>query len=538
MKLFESSWKEGYEFFERYYDENLNMSMKKRIDLPFEWYEEDPRGLYTYILDDTVRLSKKQGNAKQGREQYGFLDPMYRNIRDNYWNQDKFNTKPRILYLDIETRSGTVSTGFPVPEKSLEPISMFQIYDSNTKNMIILGLKDWKHQDDYKYDFPVKYIKCNDEIHLIDTYLNIFQKLDPLIIYAWNGDGFDYPYMYNRIKKLGMDVQRLSNYGKVTMEEGEFQGKITFKFKALGHFYMDLQKVYKKFTFAPRAGYSLDYIAEIELDKKKVNHSEYVAFDDFYTGKYVIPDEPTEEQLNSKIYKAALAGDWDEVKELAHSEFVNYGCIDTYLIKEIDEGSNFTTLMMMISEKMGVQIGDTLGTIKPWSQYILNKSMTNQRVMPKKQDFDQPDVVGGHVMAPNAGKHHWIMSEDVTSMYPLLGMVGFNMSPETYVPIHKLPPKLRDIVLQYFNDQDETKRLGMDREVWDTTSELLKEHKLSLAINGAVFSQEKVGLVPEMVLDIFDSRKIAKKTQFKYEGAKVLIQEILKDRNEGVHSDE
>jgi DNA polymerase elongation subunit (family B) len=532
MKLFEATWKEGYEFFERYYDESLNTSMKKRIDLPNEWYEEDPRGLYTYILDDTVKLSKKQGNAKNGRDQYGFLDPMYRNIRDNYWNQEKFNTKPRILYLDIETRSGTVSKGFPVPEKSLEPISMFQIYDSTSKNMIIIGLKDWKHQDNYKYDFPVKYIKCNDEIHLIETYLNVFQKLDPLIIYAWNGDGFDYPYMYNRIKKLGMDVQRLSNYGKVTMEEGEFQGKITFKFKAQGHFYIDLMKVYKKFTFAPRAGYSLDYIAEVELGKRKVNHSEYVAFDDFYTGKYVIPEEPNEEQLNSKIYKAALASDWDEVKELAHSEFVNYGCIDTYLIKEIDENSNFTNLMMMISEKMGVQLGDTLGTIRPWSQYILNKSMLDKRIMPKRQDFDQPDVVGGHVMVPNSGKHHWVLAEDVTSMYPLLGMVGFNMSPETYIPKHKLPPELRDIVLQYFNDQNETNRLEMKSEVWEKTSELLNKHKLSLAINGAVFSQEKVGLIPEMVLDIFHSRKTAKKTQFKYEARKILLQDILKERKE------
>ena len=107
MKLFESTWRDGYQFFERYYDTNLNRSVKKEIKLPHEWYEPQSKGLYSYILDDSIKLEKKQGNAKDGREQYGFLDPMYRNIKDNYWNKDAYNLKPRVLYLDIETRVST-----------------------------------------------------------------------------------------------------------------------------------------------------------------------------------------------------------------------------------------------------------------------------------------------------------------------------------------------------------------------------------------------------------------------------------------------
>jgi DNA polymerase elongation subunit (family B) len=503
MNLFESTWREGYAFYERYYDQNLGRSMKRQINLPYEWYEPSSRGLYTYILDDSIKLDKKQGNAKQGRDHYGFLDPMYRNIRDNYWNQDKYQNNPRIWYLDIETRVGTCSEGFPVPEKAAEPISMFQFYDNKEEVMILLGVRDWDKKDEYtsKFDFPIKYINCENEVKLIETFLSIFEKLDPLIIYAWNGLGFDFPYIHNRMKNLGMDTSRLSNYGGVKYSEGEFQGKVDFKFNSDGHFFIDLMDVYKKFTFHPMPSYSLDSVAEHELGEKKVDHSQYGSFDSFYTD--------------------------------GHDEFCYYGAKDTYLIKRIDEKQNFTVLMSMIAEKMGVQLGDSMGTVKPWSQYILNKSIQNMQVMPMRQEFPDPHVVGGYVRDPNKGKHKWVVSADVNSMYPLLGMVGFNMSPETYIPKYKLPDQLRDIVLQYFNDQDESKRLELPKEVWEATTKSLQDNNLALGINGAVFSKDKLGLVPELVQEIYDGRKKAKKIMFDYTKRAILIKEILKERANG-----
>jgi len=424
------------------------------------------------------------------------------------------------------------NTGFPVPEKAAEPISLFQIFDNKAKVLFVLGLRDWIHERDYHFDYSVKYVKCQNEIELIQTFLTIFKKLDPLIIYAWNGMGFDFPYIYTRLNKLGMDANQLSNYGDVRLTMSEFQGKTEYRFNSEGHFYIDLEDVYKKYVFSPRPNYKLDTIAEIELGERKVQHSEYVAFDDFYTGKYNIPENPTDEQKNSKIYQAAIAGNWTEVRELSHSEFVYYGITDTYLIRRIDEKLNFTAIMTMIAEKMGVQIGDAMGTVKPWSQYIANKSMLNNQVMPPKRDNPQPSIVGGYVRDPQKGKHKWVLSADVNSMYPLLGMVGFNMSPETFIPKYKLPPELRDIVMSYFNDQEESNRLTLEQNVWNETTRLLKEHNMALAINGAVFSRDKLGMIPEMVQDIYDSRKQAKKTSKAYEKRKVLIKHILKERHE------
>lgn len=425
------------------------------------------------------------------------------------------------------------NTGFPIPEKALEPICLIQIYDNKSETMIIFGLKEWIYKDEYKFDFEVKYIQCRDEIDLLEKFLQVFNKLDPLIIYAWNGtgeNGFDFPYLYNRLKNNNMDVNRLSNYGNVNLQFREFQGKSIFTFRSDGHFYIDMMDVYKKFVFKPKPNYQLNTIAELDLKENKVQTSEYITFDDFYTGNYTIPEDPTPQQKECPIYQAAINGKWDEVKERSHSKFIYYGAKDTYLIKRIDNQQNFTGMMCMIAEKMGVQIGDSLGTVKPWSQFLLCTAHLNNQIMPKQQDHPDPNVVGGHVRETIPGIHRWVLSADVNSMYPLLGMVGFNMSPETFIPKYNLPDDLKDIILKYFNDQEEANRFKISKEIWDLTTQKLKEYNLSLAINGAVFKRDKIGIIPELVQEIYNSRKAWKKQMFKYKARKILIQEILKSK--------
>lgn len=151
--------------------------------------------------------------------------------------------------------------------------------------------------------------------------------------------------------------------------------------------------------------------------------------------------------------------------------------------------------------------------------------------MPMCKEFNPPNVVGGYVREPNVGKHKWTLSADVNSMYPLLGMVGFNMSPETYLAKNELSTELRDIVLTMFNDQNEADRFKIKDEQWDYIKSILKRDNVSLGINGAAFKKDKLGIIPETVQQIYNDRKKAKKTMFLYERQKLLIKEIIKTKN-------
>jgi DNA polymerase elongation subunit (family B) len=538
MYLFETAFQKDFDFFERVYDTDLKRSIVRKIDSPYEWFEESSNGDYKSITDNSKKFVRKQGSSKQSRGQAGVFDPIQRTIRDNYWKK-AYNKDPRIFYADIETRVGQHGfTGFPKPELANQEISLIQIFDNVSKTMFVFGERPWKFENQYKFDFNVKYILCSNENNIIDGFLALFKQLDPLIVYAWNGNGFDFPYIFNRMKNLGMDTNRLSNHGKVSLKEVSSGYKKAWKIESTGHHFIDLLEVYKKFSFGEKASYALDNIAFVELGKKKVQHTEFERFDDFYTGKYIHPVNPTPEQLQSNIYKASAA--WIEtkdekylnlVKELSHSEFVYYGAVDAYLIKEIDKKINFTSLMVILAEDSGILLSDTLGTVKPWSQFIANTGYKNKEIIESNErSSEEIQIKGGRVTDPTIGLHEWIVSVDVNSMYPNTGMRAFNMSPEKYIPVYALPPKLKEYVIRYFNDEDEDRRIQIPRDILDKVSAELREHNLCLGINGAVFKADSTGMVPNLIKEIYAKRKKAKQTQFEYEKKKIMIKALLKEK--------
>jgi hypothetical protein len=106
--LFETAYKKDWDFYERVFNTETKTSHSRKITTPQEWFEEHSQGTYSSVLDADIKLTRKQGQSKTAREQWGFIDPVYRNIRDNYWTETpeqlKYNSKPRIMSLDIETR--------------------------------------------------------------------------------------------------------------------------------------------------------------------------------------------------------------------------------------------------------------------------------------------------------------------------------------------------------------------------------------------------------------------------------------------------
>lgn len=531
---FESAWCDNFKYFARIYNPDTQQSIKVDVDNAYEAFVPDSKGIWSCFTDNNIKLRKIHGRAKDmhGDSVYGAISPAYRYIRDNFWEHHEYNLYPNIWYLDIETRALTRPDPINVPNE----IVLIQFYDVKTNTEYVLGRRPWEQEHDYPISVNVKYIYIPDEVQLLNAFLKIFHALDPLIIYAWNGEGFDFPYLFNRISKLGLDPTRLSNYGSVHLDKVENARMNKYTLTSNGHYFMDLMDVYKKFTFSPRASYSLENIASVELGEHKIDHSEYLDFDSAYTGlNYEISQTSFSERIREeirqiRIKEGANAINNPEYIKKVNFMFVYYGIQDVVLLKNIDKKLGFTNICLGIAQMMGVQLSDSLGTVKPWSQYITNMAYLDMKVLPPRKDNQAPNIIGGFVREPVKGKHEWLCNLDYNSMYPMLSISGHNMSPETYIPISKLPNDLKDYILQYFNDQNEQDRLKLPNEVWDNVSALLKKYNYALGINGAIFDKSHEGLIPRLVNEIYDNRKKDKKMMIKYEAQKVKIGEILSKR--------
>lgn len=99
---FEIAWRDQWKYYARLNDNGIT----KVIEIPgqFEYYIQNTKGTYNYILDQSVNLVRRLGTSKDARDQFGVVNPIYRYIRDNHWLKG-YNLSPRVWYLDIETRA-------------------------------------------------------------------------------------------------------------------------------------------------------------------------------------------------------------------------------------------------------------------------------------------------------------------------------------------------------------------------------------------------------------------------------------------------
>lgn len=538
MELYEAHYKDGFEWKFRVFDDQLNRSKSLHVSSLYEYFVKDQYGEFTAVSDSDVKLSRRLGSYKDAINNYGMFNPHDKYIRDNFQNR-AYNMNPRVWYLDIETR---VTRGeFPTPSKAQEEISLIQIFDNKSRTMLVLGRRPYKPQKDYELEYPVRYIQCSSELELLRNYITVFKKLDPLIIYAWNGDNFDYPYMFNRFSNVGLDPNSMSNYGACSLKSDTDEKKrVTFNLVTPGHYYLDLMKVYKKFTFEPMPSYSLNFISSKELNDVKVQHDEFGDFDSFYTGEnYIISKVPYDDRVREEIRQLKIkerkgeSFDHTRLEELLNFQFVYYGIKDVYLLKKIDDKRNFTNIIVAVASEMGCSLGDTLGTIRPWERGLKNIYYSRRMVCEPKKDVEEdPWIVGGFVRDPVVGVHKYLTNVDVNSMYPMLSIKGFNMSPETFVPFDKLPPELSEHISKLFNSQDESKVLMYDDSINCETARLLKKYDYAMSPRGVCYSREFIGVVPDTVAKIYFGRKADKKKMLEYECRSEAIREILDKRGE------
>ena len=397
----------------------------------------------------------KKYNEVENFNIYGNERYIYQYISEKYPEVEvKFDTeKIKLTTIDIEVAS---ENGFPDVESAAEEVLLITLQDYSTKQIRTWGRGDFNNKQE-----NVIYKGFKTEYELLTDFINWWMIEDntPEVITGWNSKLYDIPYLCRRIDRiLGEKLKkRMSPWGLVTEEETYISGRKHISYDIGGVSQLDYLDLYKKFTYKAQESYRLDYIASVELGQKKLDHSEFDTFKDFYTKGW--------------------------------QKFVEYNIIDVELVDRLEDKMKLIELALTMAYDAKVNYEDVFYQVRMWDTIIYNYLKRRNIVIPPKNRTDKSDkYAGAYVKEPIPGKYDWVVSFDLNSLYPHL-IMQYNISPETLID-KRHPSVTVDRIL------DETETINGDYAV---------------CANGAQFRKDVRGFLPELMEKMYNERVIFKK---------------------------
>jgi len=387
----------------------------------------------------------------QGVEVHGYERYVYQFIADQFKGEIDYDmSKMNILTIDIEVAS---ENGFPDVYNVSEEILLITVKNMMTKEVITWGTRECNPPD------GVTYKVFWTEHELLSNFISWWVDNTPDIITGWNCNLYDIPYICRRIDRvLGSKwMKSLSPWNKVNEREIVIQGRKNLAYQLVGISILDYLDLYRKFTYTNQESYRLDHIANVELGQRKLDHSEFDTFKDFYTQGW--------------------------------QKFVEYNVIDVELVDRLEDKMKLLELAVTMAYDAKVNFEDVYSQVRMWDTLIYNYLKERNLVVPPlKGSKKDEQYAGAYVKEPRPGMYDWVVSFDLNSLYPHL-IMQYNISPETLVDT-KHPSATVDRIL---NQQI------------DITGEYC------VCANGAQYRKDIHGFLPEIMQRIYDERTIYKK---------------------------
>jgi DNA polymerase elongation subunit (family B) len=228
--------------------------------------------------------------------------------------------------------------------------------------------------------------------------------------------------------------------------------------------------------------------------------------------------------------KIEYEGSLDDLFENDLEKFIEYNIVDVDLVVAMDEKLQFIELCRAVCHAGYVPYEDyiysskwlegaCLGYLKKKGLVATNKPRDRKERMQALKDNNQEKFIGAYVKEPIVGKYDWIYDLDLTSLYPSIIMT-LNISPETKVGKVEgwdAEENIRGV--------DKTYRVvGKDGDEYSYSSqelkEVIKDSNLGIAANGVLYTQDKPGLIADILNDWFEKRVEFRKLEKKYGEAK------------------
>jgi DNA polymerase elongation subunit (family B) len=414
---------------------------------------------------------------------YGNEKYIYQYISDKYpENEIKFDiSKIKLTTIDIEVAS---ENGFPDVENAAEEVLLITLQDYNTKQIRTWGLGPFDNKQP-----NVTYREFSDEHSLLNDFIHwwMIEENTPEVITGWNSELYDIPYIVRRLDRvLGEKLmKRMSPWGLVTERETVILGRKHISYDIGGMSQLDYIKLYKKFTYKAQESYRLDHIVSVELGQKKLDHSEFDTFKDFYTKGW--------------------------------QKFVEYNIIDVELVDRLEDKMKLIELALTMAYDGKVNYEDVFSQVRMWDTIIYNYLKKRNIVIPPKEKTDKDSkYAGAYVKEPVPGIYDWVVNFDLNSLYPHL-IMQFNVSPETLVD-ERHPTVTVDKILNQ-----------------ELTFEMYKDY--AVCPNGAMYRKDIRGFLPELMEKMYNDRVIFKekmieaKKQYEKKKTKELEKEISRCNN-------
>lgn len=371
----------------------------------------------------------------------------------------------KIATLDIETE---VEQGFPNIDNPQERINVITIRDGDTITTFCLGRADVKIDG-----FEVTVHCFEDEVSLLTSFLNYWDELRPDILTGFNVKFFDVPYLIARLSTvLGeKEAKKISPWRMIRRKTIEKWGNEHTVYEITGVSVIDYLEIYRKYTFVNLESYKLDHIASIELGNQKIDYHEegFESFRDFYTRGF--------------------------------QRFVEYNIQDVNLVYDLERKLRLIELHTTLAYMAKVNFEDVFSQVRTWDSLIINHLLKEKTVAPLQVEHTKnSQYAGAFVKEPQVGFHKWIVSFDLTSLYPHL-IMGYNISPDTIMDVEDVESKYKVRISAKIEDLLSRK----------TDLSPLKKYNLCMTANGQFFQRTKRGFLPKLMEDMFNERKAAKK---------------------------
>jgi DNA polymerase elongation subunit (family B) len=313
------------------------------------------------------------------------------------------NNRPRIFFCDIET---FVGDEWPDPGTVKTPVTLITF--ANGEKVFTLGTKELNgdriskiHSEVEKYfsekynlKIQYKYLYFNKEYDMLQAFFYNALKKMPAIT-GWNFIGYDWLYLVNRAKRLGLDPSVCSPSKKLVGNRQLPLHRLVF----------DYLEIYKKW--------------DRSIDIKENNTLDFVA------------------SKCTGLTKLKYHGTIQDMYERDYDKYVLYNVIDTILVQLIDKKINTMNTFLTLGNITRVEHNNAFSPIRMTENMLCIEYIKRGIVIPRQKNAHKKmNYEGAFVHEPEPGMYKWVGSFDFASLYPSI-MRQWNISPDSFVKVIK-----------------------------------------------------------------------------------------------------